>query len=583
MLPTESIKLEINVPVKMRDGSLLYADIWRPDNGNRHPAILTRLPYNKNIMFPTRSGYMNPQRFARCGYAVIIQDVRGTGSSEDKAFFWHQEVDDGYDSVEWAAAQPWCDGNIGMYGYSYFGYTQWAAAVSQPPHLKAICPGMTQSAPHSFPFSNKGDKFKLQIHLRWCLMISTLGLLRSHLSPQEIKPLQEYLIYFTDNIQDEFNFLPLKDSPAIKKIDELGMKPLFSDILAHIDDADYWQKVGGPLPLQKVNVPVMNIAGWYDVDMTPGVLDSFRAIKERGDSEGVVSQKLVIGPWIHSSDMLNLVGQLDFGQVASGAVVDVSGMHLRWFDHWLKGIDNGVQNEPPVLIFVMGDNKWRVENEWPLARTRFTKYYFHSGGRANSRMGDGLLNLLTPSEELNDNFLYDPRNPVPSNELGMGAFDQQEVETRSDILVYTSELLETDLEVTGPVRMVLYASTSAVDTDFSAKLVDVYPGGRAFNVAEGIVRARYLRSLTEAVPVEPDKTYEYTIDLGGVSNVFKAGHRIRVEVSSSNFPKWDRNLNTGHLLGQDREIKLAAQTVYHQKLNPSHILLPIIPGKSLRS
>jgi uncharacterized protein len=577
MLPTESIKLEINVPVKMRDGSLLYADIWRPDDGKRHPAILTRLPYNKNIMFPTRSGYMNPQRFARCGYAVIIQDVRGTGSSEDKAFFWHQEVEDGYDSVEWAAVQPWCDGNIGMYGFSYFGYTQWAAAVAHPPHLKAICPGMTQSATHSFPFSNKGDKFKLQIHLRWCLMISTLGLLRSHLSPPELKPLQEYLLYLTDHIQDQFDFLPLKDSPAVKKIDELGMRPLFSDILANIDNLDYWGKINGPLPLDKLNIPVMNIAGWYDVDMTPGVLESYQILKQRVGPEKAVSQKLVIGPWIHTAEMLNLVGQLDFGQLASGSVIDVAGIHLRWFDHWLKGIDNGVQNDSPVFIFVMGDNQWRSENEWPLARTQFTEYYFHSSGRANSRMGDGLLNVLPPADELNDNFLYDPRNPVPSNEMGMGAYDQQEVETRSDVLVYTSAPLETDLEVTGPLKMVLYASTSVADTDFFGKLVDVWPNGRAFNIAEGIIRARYRRSLIEAEPVEPEKIYEYSIDLGGVSNVFKAGHCLRVEVSSSNFPKWDRNLNTGNLLGQDGNIKLAAQTIYHQKQYPSHIVLPVIP------
>jgi putative CocE/NonD family hydrolase len=578
MLSIESIKLEVNVPIKMRDGKVLYADIWRPDDNLKHPAILTRLPYNKNIMFPTRSGYMNPQRFARSGYVVIIQDVRGTGCSEDIAYFWHQEVEDGYDSVEWSAVQPWCDGNVGMYGYSYFGYTQWAAAVAQPPHLKAICPGMTIPIPHSFPFSYKGDKFKLQIHLRWCLMISTLGLLRSQLPAQELQSLQMELLKLTDSINDQFKVLPLKNSPAIKKIDEMGMKPSFSDILAHIDDNDYWEKLLGPLPLEKVNVPVFHIAGWYDVDMTPGVLGSFESIQKMDASKpDKRKQKLLIGPWIHTADMLNQVGQLDFGQAASGAVVDVTGMHLRWFDHWLKGIDNGVQNDPPVRIFVMGDNLWRDENEWPLARTQYTQYYFHSGGQANSRSGDGILNTDPPDTEASDAFLYDPRNPVPSNELGMGAWDQQEIEDRNDVLVYSSAPLSKDLEVTGPIRVILYASTSAVDTDFSGKLVDVWPNGRAFNIAEGITRAYYRRSLSEAEPIKPGEVYEYSIDLGGVSNVFKAGHRIRVEVSSSNFPKWERNLNTGHDLGQDAEIKLALQTVFHQKLYPSHILLPIIP------
>jgi uncharacterized protein len=576
MLPLETIKLEINVPINMRDGTVLYADIWRPDGRQSCPAILTRLPYNKSIMFPTSSGYMNPQRFVRSGYAVVIQDVRGTGSSEGKAFFWRQEINDGYDSVEWIASQPWCDGNVGMYGFSYFGYTQWAAAVSQPPHLRAICPAMTESDPHSFPFSNKGDKFKLQIHLRWSLMISTLALLRSSLSPKDLRSLQQYLIYLVDHIKDQSAFLPLKDSPAVKKIDEMGMMPLFSDILTHIDDPAYWANIGGPLPLEKVTVPIMHVTGWYDVDMTPGVLRSYRIIKEKDGSGLPRKQRLIIGPWIHSADMANLVGQLDFGQAASGAVADVAGMHIRWFDHWLKGIDNGVPDDPPVRLFVMGDNSWRDENEWPLERTQYTKYYFHSGSQANSRLGDGCLSVDCPNEEPSDNFLYDSRNPVPSNELGMGAYDQQEKENRSDVLVYSSDNLGTDLEVSGPIKIVLYASTSAVDTDFSGKLVDVWPDEKAYNVAEGIINASHYQTAAGKT-MKPGDVNEYMIDLGAVSNVFKAGHRIRIEISSSNFPKWDRNLNTGCPLGQDAAVKSALQTIYHEAQFPSHIVLPLIP------
>jgi putative CocE/NonD family hydrolase len=578
VLSNDSIKIEFNVPARMRDGINLYADVYRPDNQKRYPAILTRLPYNKSITFPTGAGYMNPVVYARAGYAVVVQDVRGTGASEGKAFFWRQEIEDGYDSVESIAAQPWCDGNVGMFGFSYFGYTQWAAAVAQPPHLKAICPGMTEGAPHLFPFSHKGDKFKLQTHMRWCLMISILGLLRSQLPPRELKSLQEYLFYLTDHIDDQLSTIPLKDSPAIKKIDELGMRPLFSDILAHFDDEKYWDELGGLLPPEKVTVPALHIAGWHDVDMTPGVLASFVKIRANGGSDlARQNQKLVLGPWVHSTNLLNLVGQLDFGQVASGAVEDITGKQLRWFDHWLKGIDNGVQNDPPVRIFVMGDNKWRNENEWPLARTQYTNYYFHSRGRANSLSGDGALNTVSPAEEPGDGFLYDPRNPVPSNEMGPGAFNQQEVEQRADVLVYSSAPLESDLEVTGPVRIILYASTSAVDTDFSGKLVDVWPSGRAYNVAEGITRAYYRRSMTETETLKPEEVYEYSIDLGGVSNVFKAGHRIRLEVSSSNFPKWERNLNTGRSSGQEAAIKLALQTVFHNKQSPSHIVLPVIP------
>ena len=578
MLNTESIKLEINVPMKMRDGTILYADICRPDKPGKYPAVLTRIPYNKNLMFPTRSGYMNPYRYARAGYATVIQDVRGSGSSEGDAYFWCQEYDDGYDSVEWVAAQPWCDGNVGMYGFSYFGHTQFAAAVIQPPHLKAICPGFTVTVPRYFVYSLRGDKFKLRIELPWCLGISSLGLLRSKAAPEEIGALADKLTYLTDNIEEQFRFLPLKDAPAAKMVDELGMVPLYSDLLAHKDDDEYWKQICDLSPLDKITVPAFHFSGWYDVDLTPAVINSYLGIKENGGSElARRNQKLLIGPWVHTAAMLNKVGELDFGMSASGAVVDIAGMHIRWFDCWLKGMNNGVKEDPPVRIFVMGDNVWRNENEWPLARTKYTKYYFHSGGQANSRFGNGFLNTGLPADEPFDSYIYDPRNPVPTHEMGMGAYNQQEVESRADVLVYTSEPLKADVEVTGPVEVKLLAASSAVDTDFTGKLVDVWPDGKAYNVAEGIIRACYRESGVVMKPITPGKVYAYSISLGATSNVFKVGHRIRVEISSSNFPKWDRNLNTGHALGQDAEIQLAMQTVYHHNQFPSHIVLPIIP------
>jgi uncharacterized protein len=243
----------------------------------------------------------------------------------------------------------------------------------------------------------------------------------------------------------------------------------------------------------------------------------------------------------------------------------------------LKGINNGVAEEPPVHIFVMGDNVWRDENEWPLERTKYTKCYLHSGGQANSRAGDGALGYNPPAVEPPDSFLYDPRNPAPSNEMGMGAFDQQVIENRPDILVYSSAILEKDLEVTGPVQVKLFASTSAVDTDFTARLVDVWPGGSAYNFAEGIVRARYRQSVTSPEPLKPGEVYEYDIDLGNTSIVFKSGHRLRVEISSSQFPKWERNHNSGNTMGEDTGSLIAAQTVYHDHERASHILLPVIP------
>jgi putative CocE/NonD family hydrolase len=577
MVTTEAIKLEINVPMKMRDGTILYADIFRPDKPGRYPAVLTRLPYNKNIIFPTGSGYMNPHRYARSGYAAVIQDVRGTGASEGDPFFFRQEYNDGYDSVEWLAEQPWCDGNVGMYGYSYFGYTQFAAAITRPPHLKAICPGYTVTVPRYFLFSLRGDKFKLQIEFPWRHIISSLRLLRRKDSSRDNKELRERLTYLTDNIKEQFRFLPLKDAPAVEIFSELGLLPLYADILAHQDDDAYWQQICDLDPVGKIDVPAFHFSGWYDVDLTPAVINSYSQIKEKGGSETARQhQKLLIGPWVHTADMPNKVGELDFGLASSGATVDIAGMHLRWYDCWLKGIDNGVREEPPVRLFVMGDNAWRNEQEWPLARTKFTRYYFHSGGRANSRFGDGGLSTAVPGDEPFDSYLYDPRNPVPSHEMGTGAYNQLGVESRPDVLVYTTGPLQADLEVTGPVETRLFAASSAVDTDFTGKLVDVWPDGRAYNVAEGIIRTTY-RQPGARKPIEPGEVYEYPLSLGATSNVFKAGHRIRLEISSSNFPKWDRNLNTGHPLGQDAEIKLAMQSIFHDPRFPSHIVLPVIP------
>jgi hypothetical protein len=275
--------------------------------------------------------------------------------------------------------------------------------------------------------------------------------------------------------------------------------------------------------------------------------------------------------------MPNIIGQLDFGLASSGMLEDVTGQHLRWFDHWLKGKDNGVEKDPPVRIFVMGANVWRDESEWPLQRAKYRKFYLHSGGQSNTRDGNGALSARLPGDELSDSYLYDPRNPVLSQEMGAGAFDQRPVESRPDVLVYTSEVLENDLEVTGPVTLKLYAATTALDTDFTGKLVDVWPEGPAYNVAEGIVRARFRRSADVPELLKPEEVYEYDIDLGGTSNVFKAGHRIRVEISSSNFPKWARNLNTGENTGSDAMPRIAAQTVYHDRRRASHIVLPVIP------
>jgi uncharacterized protein len=579
LLSRDSIKLEFSVPIKMRDENILYADIYRPDSDSRYPAILARLPYKK-LFFSTAQSFLDIQRIARAGYAVIIQDCRGTGISGGEFYPQRQDPEDGYDTVEWIASQPWCDGNIGLYGGSYGGHTQWLTAITQPPHLKTIMP-MICSIHRGAPFI-KSNIFCMEL-IRVYLMWVANELVRNKLTSEEFNSLQIQLAKIADNIQDQYQILPLKDAPIAKLVKEKGGASLYTDLLEHIDDDTYWQQLHSPIPVEKVTVPALHISGWFDPHVS-GVLASYVNLRQKGGSEIARKNRVMIGPWVHSLLFESKVGELDFGRSASGDTIDITGIQLKWYDYWLKGIQNGILNEPPVRIFVMGDNIWRNENEWPLARTQYTKYYLHSSGHANSRFGDGVLNTHIPDEEQNDIYLYDPINPVPTlggvrsfNDRSTGVGDQRKIEERPDVLVYTSEPLETDLEVTGPIVVNLWASSSAVDTDFTGKLVDVWPDGKAYNLVDGIVRARYRQSLSMARLIKPGEVYEYSIDLGATSNVFKAGHRILVEISSSNFPWADRNLNTGHPIGQDAEMKVAVQTIYHTRRYLAYITLPVIP------
>jgi len=309
-------------------------------------------------------------------------------------------------------------------------------------------------------------------------------------------------------------------------------------------------------------------------------------LRERGGSAAARESRLIVGPWLHSTLFPNVNGEVDFGVLSQGVGIDLEGIMLRWFDHWLKGVDTGMLAEPPVKLFVLGENRWRDESEWPPARARATRYYLHSGGRANTLAGDGRLGVDTPGREPPDHYLYDPRNPVPTRGGGLccwpgavpgGAYDQRPVEARPDVLVYTTPTLERAIEVTGPVTATLWARTSAPDTDFTAKLVDVGPDGYARNLTDGIIRARYRNGTARAEPIEPGQIHEYRIDLWATSNLFRAGHRIRLEISSSNFPRFDRNPNTGGALATDRDLQPAAQTILHDAEHPSHVVLPVAP------
>jgi putative CocE/NonD family hydrolase len=328
------------------------------------------------------------------------------------------------------------------------------------------------------------------------------------------------------------------------------------------------------------------MGGWYDL-YSKATFDNFNGLRQHGGSANARRSKLICGPWPHALSASTRAGDVDFG---AGSLVDLETLELRWFDYWLKGIENGVTSEPPLRLFVMGINAWRDEQEWPLARTQWQEWYLHSRGLANTLRGDGALDTLLPAaDEAPDHFIYDPDHPVISaggcnccspHIVEWGPYDQREVDMRPDVLCYTSAPLAEDLEVTGPVTLTLYAATDGPDTDWTAKLVDVAPSGVAINLCDGIVRARYREGRTAPKLLEPGEVYEYVIDLWVTSNVFRRGHRVRLEVSSSNFPRFDRNLNTGHEHGMDAERRPASQTVLHTRDFPSRLRLPVIPAGS---
>ena len=575
-----SLKVETNVAATMRDGTTLYADVYRPDGPGPFPTILQRTPYDKTAALASQM--LDPMKAAKAGFALIIQDTRGRFTSGGEFNCFIDDINDGYDTVEWAAAQPWSSGRVGMIGASYVGATQWLCAITRPPHLVAIAPNVTASNYHD-GWTYQGGAFELGFNASWTLLQLTLANFKTHSGVRSIpQARQAELVKSVDSMTDAFLHLPLKDMPQLNG----GLADYYFDWLAHPSFDDYWKKLCIEDQHSNITTPALNIGGWYDIFLG-GTIRNYLGMRQNAATEEARNgQKLIIGPWQHSSRGTSMAGSHYFGVAADALALGLDEIHLRWFNQWLKGEDTGMLDEPPVRIFVMGDDVWRDENEWPLARAQTTSYYLHSGGNANTLHGDGSLSPEAPSGEPPDVFLYNPANPVPTRGgqlccnpyfASSGAFDQNEIEARSDVLVYSTPTLERDVEVTGPITVTLWAATSATDTDFTAKLVDVCEDGCARNLTDGIIRARYRESMSEPSLVEPGRAYCYTIDLWATSNVFKAGHKIRLEISSSNFPRFDRNTNTGGVIAADTELKPAVQTILHDAAHPSHVSLPIVP------
>ncbi|HEX6605360.1 MAG TPA: CocE/NonD family hydrolase [Chloroflexia bacterium] len=545
--------IEINRRVPMRDGVELSADIYypaRPDGGGPWPAIVLRTPYVKANPTLVKTG----RYWAEHGYVFVAMDVRGRGDSDGVFVPYFNEGRDGYDSIEWCAAQPWCDGNVGTLGGSYLGRVQWLAALEAPPHLRA----MVVLVPPSDPFVETPTGLPSPMHLCWLHGVS--GRVNQPMEAVDWMRVYEHL--------------------PVRTMDELTgqPQPRWREEVDHAQLDDFWAQICYQDKFDRLAVPVLHISGWYDDEQIGTPLNFIGMSNHAATPEARRSQRLLMGPWDHAVNTASKLGEVDFG---SQAIIDLLGEERRWFDRWLKGSPIAVP-DAPARIFIMGTNAWRDEQEWPLARTQWTPYYLHSAGHANSRFGDGLLSPTPPAAEPPDAYRYDPARPVPfltaptSQQIG-GPDDYAAVEQRADVLVYMTPPLPADTEVTGPIRVDLYAASSAPDTDFTAKLVDVWPTGFVQRLTDGIVRARFRDGMAAPSLITPGAVYRYTIDCWNTAQVFRAGHRIGLEISSSAFPKYDRNPNTGASLGQTADLAPADQRIYHDADHPSALILPIIP------
>jgi putative CocE/NonD family hydrolase len=548
------LQILFDLRIPMRDGITLSADIYLPagplEKIEKRPVVLTRTPYMKTNV----NIYETARYFVRYGYIFVAVDVRGRGDSQGEFVPYFNEALDGYDTIEWCADQPWSDGNVGTIGASYGGRIQWLAAVQRPPHLRT----MIVLVPPSDPFVETPTGVPSPMHLCWLHLVS--GRLNQPMELVDWAQVYEHL-------------------PLLTMDERIGRHiPHWRTDIEHAQLDEYWQPLCYQTRFDQVSVPVLHISGWYD-DEQIGTPLNFVGMTTKGATPEVrASQRLLMGPWGHAVNRDSKLGDVDFG---AQAIIDLRGEQLSWFDRWLKPVP--IKAEAPVRIFVMGANVWRDEQEWPLARTRWTPYYLRSSGRANSRFGNGTLSTaVSGADQPPDSYTYDPAYPVPfvteptSSQIG-GPDDYAAVERRDDVLVYVTEPCSEEIEVTGPIRVDLYASSSAPDTDFTAKLIDVWPNGFRQRLCDGVVRARFRDGMEHPSLIEPGRVYHYTIDCWHTTQVFRVGHRICLEISSSAFPKYDRNLNTGEPLGKTSTMAVAEQHIYHDAEHPSAVVLPIIP------
>lgn len=557
--PTYGLKAKYNVLVPMRDGVQLSADVYLPHRDGKYPVLLTRTYYgkcNKDLNEKEMGEFIT--YFVARGFVVVIQDCRGRYDSEGSFYIEIYDFDDGYETVEWCATQEWSNGKVGMFGCSYPGCLQLSAAISGNEHLKCIVPrDATSDSYFNGGFMRGGV---MQGWLEWCLYTG------GRTSREGLRKKTTW-----DKLYRQL--------PLIELDERLGFNfEWWKDYLRHPCYDEYWERFSYEKKYDRISAASLNIGGWYSSSDIDGTIRNFLGITEKGRKLRTgAHHNLIIGPWPHCRTRTSF-GELEFEK---GADLDMKELHLRWFDYWLKETDTGIMKEPPITYFLMGANRWCTAHQWPPEGSSYLSYYLHSGGKANSLLGDGLLNSEPPGEESCDQFTYDPENPVPFEEHvpaygeDQVILDQRVAERRDDVLVYTTPPLQEDVDVVGPIRARIFASSSAVDTDFVAKLVDVHPNDMAIFLTIGIVRARYRASFEKTSLIEPRVVYEYNIDMSNTANRFKKQHRIRLEISSSAFPYFLKNQNTGNDIGTDTESIVARQSIYHNRGFQSHLELPI--------
>jgi putative CocE/NonD family hydrolase len=573
-----AVATETDVPATMRDGTVLRADVYRPRTTDAVPVILMRTQYGKSGA-QAGSRYQPPDWFASHCYLVAIEDVRGQGTSGGTFSEFTHDMEDGYDSVEWAAALPGSNGKVGMYGSSYVGATQWLAATTAPPHLATIVPANTASDYYD-GWTYQGGEFRLAFVQPWAIGLATSAAQnrKDQATAAELKAASADPTRWMD-------FRPFKDLPPMQPQNP-AVAPWYFDWIRHSTRDDFWRQFSIRDRYPSVKVPVLDVEGWYDAFLAGGT-ENFAGMVAHGGTEFARdNQRLVIGPWDHvnwgrsDSDPAPLLK--DIGAVGDSPINDLM---LAWFGHFLKGENNDVAGKPRVDYFVMGANTWKSATSWPLPQTNWTTFYLSGPGGIADRKGQ--LVSTAPSAQPPDTYTYDPAFPVPS--LGghsccgaqsgpQGPYDQTPVEQRSDVLVYSSAPLEHDTEMTGPVNVRLWAQSTSADTDFTAKLTVVKPDGQVINLNNGILRTSFRDSLSDPTPTTPGRPYEHQIHVWPTSYEFRAGDRIRLEISSSDYPQFAPNPNTGAPFGMDSASRTAVQTILHDEDHPSAVTLPMIAG-----